>query len=1147
MTRDSARKKIDDGALEIDPNVAQRRATSPQTSVWVGASAGSGKTKVLTDRALRLLLPRDDGEPGTPPHKILCITFTKAGASEMVLRLSRTLSAWAVIAEENLNRELRNLLGRAAKREETLAARRLFAEVADAPDGLKITTIHSFCQSILGRFPLEAGISPHFKALEEREAEILLNQARMETLRETYDLKTGPLAGAVRAIGRVVNDEQFFDLVQDIIKERYQLRRLLKTHFGPDGLYAEICRAAGVRAGETPEKIRAAASEGGAFAASQLKGACEFLASGKAKSRKTAMARVVLDWLAKSDEERAAGFLDYCGAYLTQKGTPNGQIFTDAFCRDYSETADILLTEARRLMAVCDRMNAAKSALLTLDLMALGEAILQRFQALKRERGALDFDDLITHTLNLLKKDMAGWVLYKLDQGFDHILIDESQDTNPEQWKIIEILCEEFMSGAGARDGVTRTVFAVGDEKQSIFSFQRASPEEFRRMRGEFERKIKGAGQSWDVAPLNISFRSAKSVLRAVDSAFAPPEMREGLGLDEITHGVWRTGQEGIVELWPIIAGDTREEYDPWEPPASVQARKSGAAALAQKIAKTIRSWLDKGEILPARGRAVRPEDILILARSRNALFYQIVFELKRANIPVSGVDRMVLAEELAAQDMLALAEFALLPADDLSLACVLKSPLIGWDEEKLFKAAYGRGGKSLWDALKSGPFKPETNYLSELVHGAGELAPYEFFSRALHSPCPADARSGLRAFRERLGGDAADPLDELMNAALLFERGEPGSLRKFLRWQSAQTGDIKREMEEPRGEVRLMTVHGAKGLQAPVVILPDTVRGSRHKGSRILWPDKSGLPAPFWAPLEENECEAFARAKDVIRRRQEEESRRLLYVAMTRAEDRLYVCGCREKNEPRPDSWHFAVRAGLKALGDCEEMEDGTLRLRNPQTREADRADGKANAEASDVAFPDWLLKPPAQEPSPPKPLIPSRPTETDAAVLSPLENEDARRFRRGSLTHKLLQFLPGAPANEREAAARDFARAYGDGLPEEIQDEIVAETLKVLDHPSFGAIFGPGSQAEVPVTGLIGDRIISGQMDRLLVTDREIWIIDYKTNRPPPKDQKDVPAIYIRQMEAYAAALKAIYPGRKVRCALLWTDGPYLMELDV
>ncbi len=524
---------------------------------------------------------------------------------------------------------------------------------------------------------------------------------------------------------------------------------------------------------------------------------------------------------------------------------------------------------------------------------------------------------------------------------------------------------------------------------------------------------------------------------------------------------------------------------------------------------------------------------------------------MKERNIPVSGVDRMVLSEQLVVQDLCAAAQFALLPDDDLTLAGLLKSPFIGLNEQQLFDLAYDRGG-SLWTQIKQSEYKDVIDWLSVLIDGVGKDRPYEFFSKILQQSCPADSESGLRAIKKRLGEEAIDPLDEFLNRAIEFETNTIPTLQNFIQSQLYDESELKRQMEEGGKAVRIMTVHGAKGLQAPIVILPDTTKSSSgSKVDRILWPDRSGAKLPYFCPQSKELPEPCAEALQVLKTRQEEESRRLLYVALTRAENRLYIGGYKGDKKLPEDCWYNYIENGFKNLDDVEEKPLGDriiLRHSNPATDKDDRSDkNKTIIQKDKMAAPSWLMKPMPEEPFPPRPLTPSRPSEKEAPALSPLEAKNDYRFKRGNITHKLLQLLPDLPADRRLAAAKRYVARPGHGLSEKVQDSIVSETMKILTHPKFAAIFGEGSMAEVPLTGLVGVKtLLSGQIDRLLITDEEILIVDYKTNRPPPTRQEDVPAIYRNQMQAYADALKMIYKDRPIRSALIWTDGAELMEIS-
>ena len=1162
-----------------DPNHLQGRAADPGQSVWVAASAGSGKTKVLTDRVLRLLLPPGPDQPGTRAEKILCLTFTKAGAAEMAVRITRALAEWAVQDEAMLHDSLHKLLNRAPRADEKETARRLFAQVIDSPGGLKILTIHSFCQSILGRFPLEAGLSPQASVADEIAVRPLQQKALETVLEQAQDRPESLLYAAMHAMTREKSEGDLATLFQCLMAERTALARMVRHYGGPDAVYARICANFGVAPEDTPENLLQDAFKAGVFAEADLRHAVSVMAAAKS-ARMTKNAPRIQNLLDCPAIERAAFYPDYRAAFLKSDGLPYGAGYL--YTKELPDDAvAALVAEAERLCLLEDRIKAVHAARQTRNLLQLGMAVLEAYEAEKSRRAILDYDDLIAYTLRLLSGDSmktspeaaSQWVMYKLDQGIDHILVDEAQDTNPEQWDIIHALCGEFFEGDGARAEMPRTIFAVGDEKQSIFGFQRAAPEKFRHSEAYYKDKAEKAGRDFDSVPMNISFRSTASVLALTDAVFGDDAPWRMLGLPEgtkVRHFSHRTGQAGRVELWPLIRTLPAPDPEPWAPPVAVEEAANAEALLSEQIAGTIRDWLDRGEILESAGRAITPGDILILVRSRSALVERLVRALKSANLPVSGVDRMVLGDQIAVQDLLAAACFALLPEDDLSLACLLKSPLIGASEDDLFRCAHGRGG-SLWQAVKEKLDPAIAAWLNGLIARGGTVRPYEFFSLLLHMPCPGDREegekgSGLRAMTRRLGEDCLDPLEEFLNLTLQYEVENIPSLQKFLHWQEEGDTTIKRELESAGGKIRIMTVHASKGLQAPIVILPDTAHsnasiGKIGTGERLIWAaQEEGPPLPLWSPRKDDDCRAFAAVLQEKRARLTEEYNRLLYVALTRAADRLYVAGCVKGRDPAPHCWYRLVEEGFRRL-EQDRTADFTLeplsfvfayslgfRLSNPQHAAQGQKDGGQEEIMLHPACDDWswLDRAPPEEESPPRPWTPSRPSEAEPAMRSPLESGmGADRFRRGLVTHSLLQFLPGLPRAQWEKAAAQFVA--GQDLRESVKTEIVAETLRVLTHPDFAAMFGPGSMAEIPITAKLENRLISGQIDRMLITDSEILIVDFKTNRPPPTREKDVPAIYRSQLRAYRDTLAKIYPGRSIRCFLLWTDGPDMMEVRV
>jgi ATP-dependent helicase/nuclease subunit A len=1148
---------VEDNIRDLDPNVLQRRASDPEHSVWVSASAGTGKTKVLTDRVLRLLLPDRKSRIKTEPHRILCLTFTKAAANEMAIRIGRVLGKWAVISREELSLEIENLTGQKPDDTTIEEARKLFAEVVDAPGGLKIMTIHSFCQSVLGRFPLEAKISPNFSVMDDSMASEILNTATEKAISSVLSDTDRTEYKSIRALAIDLNEMQFARQLKALCSERTQLEGVYKYEQDIEDLKKALWEMAGIGYKETELSILSAACEDASMNRPALLRVSKALAQGTKTDQ--SRAQKITDFLGETPEQRRHIFPEYCSAFLTKKNEITAKLATKGVLDKCPDIIDVLMEEGSRILEVMDRLKAIRCVSATYDLLVVGSMILHEYNILKEKKNLLDYDDLINKTLCLLRdRSAAPWVMYKLDGGIDHLLIDEAQDTNPEQWKIIDALTDEFFDGYGMRDDIERTIFTVGDEKQSIYSFQRAAPAEFQRMKKDFSGKIKAAGMNWrGDESLNISFRSTKSVLRLVDEVFADQALGRCLGNEAVNHKSFRSGQAGLVELWPLFKTLKKEEEQPWALPLEIKEATTGQTMLADYIAQRVSEMIGE-ERLESHDREIRAGDIMILVRTRTAFVNQLVRALKKRNVPVSGIDRMVLGEQLSVIDLLALAQFALLPSDDLTLACVLKTPFIGWTEEMLFDLAADRK-TSLWQAVLDSSCKETISFLKDIISSAHNEHPYEFFSRILQKPCPADEISGLRAMSRRLGIDALDPIEEFLGSTLSFEIDNIPTLQGFLAWQQANDVIIKREMDESGDHVQIMTVHGSKGLQAPVVILPDTTRTSQAKqksADRLLWPDKSGLALPLWSSRSENDAKIYVDARKRVEDKLDEEYWRLLYVAMTRAEDRLYVCGYEGSRGHVEDSWYPYIKSAFERLDGVEEFPFGEdergLRFYNTQTKNADRS--KAEEQISSmtsvgIAEPEWLRKNPAPESVPPRPLLPSRPSGK-VSVISPLAPKEGKQecFRRGNVTHKLLQLLPDIEQSKRPDVAREYLLAFGRGIGEDVQKEIISETINIIEDKEYWILFGPGSMAEVPVTGMVsGNKLISGQIDRLLVQDKTVWIVDYKTNRIPPDSEEGVPMQYRSQMEAYSELISLIYPDHEIRSFLLWTDGPVLMPLKI
>lgn len=1142
--------KRDSGLEELDPDAVQRRASDPDASVWVGASAGSGKTTILTDRVMRLLLQ------DVPPQKILGLTFTRAAAAEMAIRITEGLSHWATCSDDELRAELDKLQGRAPEPRQLIEARRLFARLLSCPGGMRIRTIHAFCQEILRRFPLEANLPPHFTVIEEEDARVLQEDVGAGLLQDAADAGSA-LGRALQLLVRDFGEHGFKLAMREILAERAKLQTALEKAGSLDKLIAQMRHAFALAPEDSEESFRRLAVLDGALPRADIMAAAAALTEGLQKNQE--IGRKLQEWLALPAAMRAARFDDYCDCYLTDKGELRRKIADKKTLAQLPDAEKILQKEAARLLGIKERLAAASMAEATGAVLTLGVELIRRYDMRKEMQAQLDYDDLILRTDALLSREgIAPWVLYKLDGGIDHILVDEAQDTSRAQWRIIAALADEFFAGLGSRADVPRSLFVVGDEKQSIFSFQHADPEAFVSMRTHFEKRIIEAEKPYREVPLRISFRSAPAILKAIDKVFADPRAADGVAEGPVAHypAALRKNAPpkiGRVEVWPLlppIEKDKANEH--WQLPLGYETERDPQAELAQKIAKCIADWLARGERHAGSGEPIRPGDIMILLRRRGRFADLMVRALKEGHLPVTGVDRMCLVKQLPVMDLLALIQFALLPEDDLNLATVLRGPMLGLSEEQLMGLALGREG-SLWQSLKekAGDFGLDSvlDYLSHWLGQADLLTPFEMLAHILNSPCPASDVSGRKALWARLGPDALDPVDELLNEAQNFSHRHTPSLQAFLHWLLASEAEIKRELDRTGGQVRIMTVHAAKGLEAPIVFLPDAASIPRAQDvPKFLW-DKSG--APIYMPCKPKGGIAL-NVWEEARRKQMQEYRRLLYVALTRAAGRLYIGGWENtRNENGEESWYALIERNLRELHE-------PLSIKNEEPSpviafaDADPLSPlpslkkKLSPEVQNVGkerpLPAWAFRPAPPEPQAPQTIAPSQ--------LAPLESSTAtpdQLFSRGRIIHRLLQSLPDLEDKKREQAALHFLANPQHHLSSEQQRKIAGEVLGILRHPGFAPLFAPGSRAEVPLTGHMGGVPIAGQVDRLCLYGDEVWIIDYKSNRPPPVHDKDVPLAYRQQLKAYSAVLAEIYPGKTIRCFLLWTYGPRLMEIHL
>jgi ATP-dependent helicase/nuclease subunit A len=1111
----------------IPPDVrrVQVEAADPDVSAFVSANAGSGKTYVLAQRVINLLLR------GVDPVKILCITFTKTAAANMANEVFKRLAGWTALGDAALDQEIALSTGAKPDAAQRARARRLFASALETPGGLKVQTIHAFCTRLLHQFPFEANVAARFTVLDEASTTQLLDKLTLDVLLEASAKPDGALGQALATAIVVAADQTFKDVVGDAIRERDAIDAWTQRAGSVDKAMAELSKAFGIASTDTLESVEEEYFSKSLIPAAEWPALIEFLDSGSASDQKHIAALEAAR--SATGRERIDNYLKvFCTAELA----PRKSIVTKKIADKHPHWLARLVDEQNRVCALIARKRALAARERTRALVTIAADVIARYQKEKERRALLDYDDLIDKTIALFTRSSAAWVLYKLDLGIDHVLIDEAQDTSPKQWSIVRTIVSEFTPG-GARANTRRTVFAVGDEKQSIFSFQGAAPRAFDEMRREFAGQFDTPEQGWRYLRFHHSFRSGENVLGGVDRVFRAQDIFVSVTTDEggvPPHISLPDAAPGLVELWPLIAPAERREIEGWDAPFDTESEISPRVVLARRIAAHVKLWMARGQ---------KAGDVLVLVRQRGPLFEAIIRALKNAEIPVAGADRLVLTEHIAVMDLMALADALLLPDDDLALASLLKSPLFGLSEEQLFELAWERKG-SLRASLRANAAFAETDRaLDELASAARKCCPFAFFAHVL------GPLRGRAKFLARLGPEANDALDELLNLALDYETRATPSLQGFLAWLRAAQSEVKRDMEMVRDEVRVMTVHGAKGLEANTVILADTTTPpGGPRDPRLLLLSNGSI---VWATARGEDVGAMADARGQAQQDARDEYRRLLYVAMTRAKERLVICGTQGRNKIPDGCWYQLVEDALK--GDCvsEPADDGggeVWRYRKGTSEPAELQKNILPATIKPTSLPAWLTANATSDISAVRTITPSSAGDDDAHPFTVAGN--AKALLRGSLVHRLLQSLPDIPAGKRLKAAEDYLARAGRELAEEDRKKIAEEVLLLLTNENFSELFAPGSRAEVPIVGRLilgGQEVrVSGQIDRLAVTQTAVLIGDFKTNRPAPRRIEDVPQSYVRQLALYRAVLAKLYPERPLRAALIFTEVPDLMELS-
>ncbi|WP_139412617.1 double-strand break repair helicase AddA [Bartonella mastomydis] len=1132
---------------------AQATATHPQKNVWVSANAGSGKTHVLSERVIRLLLN------GTPPARILCLTYTRAAAAVMQSRIFRTLSSWNELDDAQLQETLTRFENKPVNAQNLTYARQLFARALETPGGLKIQTIHAFCESLLHQFMLEANIAGHFELPDDISRKKLRQESRRQLLTRR------DIQPALQQLLQVISEHTFNQLLYEVVEKQHKLSDFLSSLLSENG--EEKLRALfNLAPSETNQSLLEQIQQTARLPLYALKH-CETNGSQRLKE--------MVEKFSQLEEARdETNILNIVSdIYLTTEGKPRN--FPHLFRKKSDEIwpfiQQILEDKQSKIFVLLEKYQCAKVATLNMAAFQICAIYLEIYNNLKKANGLLDFDDLIERTLHLLqRKGASQWVHYKLDQGLDHILLDEAQDTNPEQWQIIQLLAQEFFSGYSQRTNI-RTLFAVGDEKQSIYSFQGAAPENFAANGRIIQKKVQQTNQQFEKIQLHYSFRSTADILKSVDLVFETPENYKGLSAEntKTVHEAIRVHSPGEVVIWDAISKEISEFPHDWH--LSVDHLDTPEVRLAEKIAETIAGWLQKGEMLPAKGRLIRASDIMILVRKRDKFVSALSRALKHRNIPVAGADRLQLTKHISIRDLMALGRFVLQPQDDLSLACVLKSPLFAFCEEELYQLAAHRTGslwQSLWtNASLKASFKDAFEKLNHYRALVDKIPVFEFYSHILNND------KGRQKILSRLGSEANDVLDAFMDYTLNIQKtGLPG-LQAFLETLSASEPEIKREFEQNNEEIRIMTVHAAKGLEAAVVFLVDP-------GSAIWHPQHAphllkvsldsaqgnGQHAFIWCPNKKFDTKLSRQAISHLKERAEEEYRRLLYVGMTRAEDRLFVCGYKGE-KTLSDTWLQLVKKALEPhavaiKGPTEDIAAWRYCITSSSTVPINQEVAFAESQALPPLPAFYSHKVPTEQvlPKPLKPSVASLSIEADtelsssskqlftSPVLGEVNTNRAFSIEYGNLIHRLLQYLPDCPPQKRQDYARNYLNIKASHWDENQREEGLRHVWKMLDHIYLKPLFSQHSRAEVPLMGIVKirgkEQAISGQIDRLYITKNSIIFADFKTGYPP-ENEAAIPPHHWLQMALYRKLLQAIHPSKDVQALLVYSKEAKIFKL--
>lgn len=1134
----------------------QYASSNPENSAWVSANAGSGKTHVLTQRVIRLMLA------GNPPDKILCLTFTKAAAANMKNRVFSTLADWTMMEDAQLDEEIYKASNQRPTPATRNRARILFALALDTPGGLKIQTIHAFCESLLHQFPLEANVPGHFEALQEIEQSNMLAQAR--TLALSGD--ESEAAQHYAALIPFATDATIENGLNAIISMRQDFQSWAND--GVETALQPLYEKLGVTAGDQVEDIQKRVTSD---ILSNCKDIAAITAHATSSDKKTDLDLANALQVLVENRQPEVTFELIRKAVLTAKNEHKSEktIATNFVKNEIPSTVDTLFEIADYILGAIEKINALQLLKNSRHLFTIGDAVLKLYENMKRQRGVIDFDDQIEKCANLLTRaEIKDWIRYRLDRGIDHLLVDEAQDTSPKQWEIINAITEDFHSGDTVAN-INRTVFVVGDEKQSIFSFQGAEPSEFDKQKKRLQKRVTTADKTFHAGQLELSFRSTQDVLHAVDKVFSHSENLNGLTQsgEQPVHDAVRSNHPGEVQVWPVFVQEKVEQTESWLDPVDKKPADDPAVLLATKIADSIKGWV--GQTLPGMEDPLKFGDILVLVRKRDRFLTAFTRTMKDKGLAIAGADRLTLTDHVAVEDLLAIGRVVLLPEDDLSLACVLKGVFFNVDEETLFEFAHSRGEASLYDQIvgisqeKLHPKSKIASVIFERLEKMFEVgrtsSVFDFYANLLGK------MEGRKKILSRLGMEAEDVLDSFLDETLVFTNDRAGGLETFITELTKAEPVIKREVELERDEVRVLTVHSSKGLEARVVFLVDHCSAAwseKHRPEILEIENDQNRNGYLWLTSKEQHVEATRISTTLIAEAAEAEYRRLLYVGMTRAADRLVVCGFRGTREPNHPYWHQMIENSLVDTATEIRNDAGELSALHWISKSQPAISTKSSelelpltSELSST--PGWLHEPARADAPLPRPLTPSGAfalIDRDSLTNETLKFDanagtNTIAIQRGNATHKLLEVLPDILPENRLSLATDYLDKTCPNLSLAQRTEILNSIFGILSDDRFKDLFEGETRAEVSLAGRLdvksGSMLVTGQIDRLVIKDDRVTILDYKTNRNVPKSIAETPDEYITQLALYRDLVARIYKTKETISALLWTQTPDLMVI--